>query len=205
MTDFRGNYWFAGTTQVKKSKHANAMAWAARDADGRGIMVIDSQRVWNFREYPHAADRAALYLAVYGRRGVCAYTPKDVEEVEAIYRTVLDQPRPIALLMDEAFFWCNRKKMANDIKLALRNWAHHGSTLLFTTQRIGDIHEDALAVDGEIRVYQTISRKDQERLWDDYDIKAEEVKGLPVGSYVTIRNSVALRGGNGCLKVKSEE
>lgn len=203
MNGHRGNYWFCGTTQVKKTTHANAMAWAARDATGCGILVIDSQRAWNFREYPHPAGRRELYERVFGRRGVCAYTPRDPDEVGAIYRAVKAQGN-VAVLMDEAFFWLSKRKMILDVSTALRTWAHHGALMLFTTQRVGDIHEDALAVDGEIRVYRTISRKDQERLWDDYDIKADEVKDLPVGSYVTVRNSVAVRGGNGCLKVTAE-
>lgn len=199
----RGLIWFCGKTQVKKTTHAVALAHEVKDATGDPILVIDSQGAWNFREWPRAQDRRGLYEAVYGRRQDCAMTPADENDVEAVYRTVRQLGR-CTVLLDEASFWISKRKLPTDISRALRAWAHCGVLFLFTTQRIGDIHPTALAIDCEIRVYQTLTGPDSDRLWDDYRIKLEEVQRLPVGSYITIRNGEVQRGGDGCPRVTVE-
>lgn len=205
----RGILWFCGKTQVKKSTHAVELAFAAKDAGWGAITAIDSMGAWNFRTWNRAAGRVELYAEIFGRRRDCAITPYDGEEVNAIYRTLhkmgtrrdeLRRPRQI-VLMDEAKFWISKRKLALDVSLAMRGWAHSESLYLFTTQRIADIHGDCLSIDCEIRIYQTLPGPDTDRLWEEYRIKETEAAALPVGSYITIRNGEVQRGGDGCPSV----
>lgn len=199
----RGIVWFCGKTQVKKTTHAVELAFQAKEAGGGPILVIDSQGAWNFRSWPRAAGRAQLYESIFGRRRDCAFTPADVDDVEGVFRTVRKMGR-VVVLTDEAKFWINRRKLPGEISLAGRSWAHSGALFLFTTQRIGDIHPDFLAIDCEIRVYRTLPGPDTDRLQADYGIKPEEVTALPVGAHMTIVNGETQRGKNGCPSVKTE-
>lgn len=198
-----GIVWFCGKTQVKKTTHAVQLAFRAKDS-GRGpILVIDSQGAWNFRTWPRAAGRRELYERVYGRGLDCAITPADVGDVEGIFRTVRKMGRAV-VLTDEAKFWISKRRLPPEISLAGRSWAHSGALFLFTTQRIGDIHPDFLAIDCEIRVYRTLPGPDTDRLREEYGIKPEEVSALPVGAHMTIVNGETQRGANGCPKVTVE-
>lgn len=196
MTVPRGIVWFCGKTQVKKTTHAVELAFQARASVGP-ILVVDSQGAWNFRTWPRAATREHLYERIYGHRVDCAITPHDVDDVERIFRTVRTCGKAV-VLTDEAKFWISKRKLPPEISLAGRSWAHSGALFIFTTQRIGDIHPDFLAIDCEIRVYRTLPGPDTDRLKDEYGIKPEEVSALPVGSFMTIINGETQRGRNGC-------
>lgn len=203
MSDLSGLVWFCGKTQTGKTVHAIRIAFEAKERSGFPVLVIDSQGAKNFKDWPRAADRPALYEAVYGSRRDCAFTPKDEADVEGVFRTVRKMGRVI-LLLDEASFWISKRRLPSDVSEAMRTWFHSGVLFLFTTQRIADIHGTALAIDSTIRVYRTLEGPDTDRLWEEKRVKLEEVKDLPVGAFLTIVNGAVVRGGDGCPRVSRE-
>ena len=197
VADRLGVYFYAGTTQTKKSTRALEDLWADRDANGFPCLIIDSQGVWNFRSYPHVQGVEAVCRSVWGGKpGVTAWTPSSVEEVDKVF-AALRAGRRVNVLTDECRFWLTVRRLPDGISRALRVWAHSELVLRFTTQRIGDIHADALACHKEIYVFRTVGRPDLERLEGSYGVEPKEAMALPDGEFLTVRYNALVRGNDG--------
>lgn len=188
-----GVYFYTGTTQTGKTKRALVDARAIADALGWPVLIVDSQGVWNFASYPHAKSVEELVRRVWAvddrgrpREPAIAFTPETPDEVELIFKAAR-AGRRVVLVCDEARYWLSARRMPDELSRALRTWAHSELVLLFTTQRLADIHGDALACHREIYVFRTVGRPDLETLWDEFEVKREDAEALAENEFGVIR------------------
>ena len=206
-----GVYFYTGTTQTGKSIAALAAAWKHQDATGWPILIIDSQGVWNFEGYPHAKTVEEAVRRVWAvdevgkpKEKAVAFTPTDVAEVESLY-SAARAGRRVILLCDECRFWLSARRLPDALSRALRVWAHSELVLLFTTQRLADVHGDALACHREIYVFKTVGRPDLDRLEDEYEVNRERVMALEDGRFLTVRWNKLIEGGADADDGKTEK
>lgn len=223
MRDDRpGVYFYTGTTQTGKSKRAIEDAWRDRDATGWPILVIDSQGVWNFKSWVHVDSveeavrrlwKSPEELAKGGKRENVAIIPRDETQVDQLFAAARAGGE-VVVLVDEARFWLSKRRISDSLSRGLRVWAHSRLVLRFTTQRVADIHNDALACHREVYVFKTVDPADLDTLWDRYKIAPEEAKALKPdsggtsadGEFITIRWAEAQREGKlGRLKTSSPD
>lgn len=211
MTKRLGVYWYCGATQVKKTTKALADSWIDVAETAWPRLIIDSMGAWNFRAMGHVephvvADKrregglcgavVAAVRDVWEKRRHTQIVPCGVADVDRLMNAAR-AGRRVSLFVDEIRFWMSKRSITQAMTRTLRSWAHAELIVRGTTQRIADVHEDALACHTAIYVFRTVSPADVETLWKLYQVPRDRVATLEVGEYFTVRQGQLERGGDG--------
>ena len=180
--------WYVGIPRAGKTRLAHAHAVELSETSGWPVLVVDSQGVGNFNEWPHAASVDDAVLEIWGKRASCAYIPKDGEEVDQLVRAVLSSGR-VVLLVDEAAYWLSSSRGRGGALLRLlRAYRHAPAHVLLTTQHLsGDVPQEALSCAPTLYVFRCTAPAVLDRLEREYSAPRDLVATLPQAKYLTFR------------------
>ena len=181
MSDF-GVYWYVGAPTAGKTTLAlhhlrediKETRWPA--------LIIDSQGVAQFNDVPHADSVVQAITWVWKEGRHAAYTPTGVEEVNQLAGAIRRGKR-VHVLVDEARYWMSAHSITPEISRLMRVWQHSQITIRLTSQRLEDIHQDAIACTTKLYAFRTVAPRTLERLERDFGLDPNKVKSLPRGSY----------------------
>jgi len=175
-----GCFYYFGFTQYGKTTLALKHLSEEVLETGRRSLILDCMPALNFKSWRHEPDRYAV-LSRLCRDGTHAvYTPKDREDLEALFKALHEEVAPLYVLWDECTIhmdpdpasWCSR---------ALRGWGHSGHVFFVTTQRPGDMPSESgfWVTAPEIYIFHLERASDLQRVEMDFGFPREAVKALP--------------------------
>ena len=180
-----GVHWYAGCPTAGKS--TLALRHLADDirANGCPALIIDAQRVWNFKEVPHVSNVHDAIVALYQDHRHVAISIDDPEQMDRLAKG-LRCGKDINILIDEARYWLSAHQISRELSLLMRTSHQHSRCIIrCTTQRLEDIHQDALACTNEMYVFRCTSPRTLERLEREFGIDISKVKSLERGQFIS--------------------
>lgn len=180
-----GVYWYAGAPTAGKTTLAHQHLADDIRSNGCPALIIDSQRVWNFREIPHVTSVRDALVALYKDRCHVALSIDDPEQMDRLARG-LRMGKSVNILIDEARYWLSAHQISRELSLLMRTSHQHSRcTIRCTTQRLEDIHQDGLACAQELYVFRCTSPRTLERLEREYGMDVKKVQTLERGQFIT--------------------
>lgn len=177
-----------GVPRAGKTRLAHAHAVRLARANSWPVLIIDSQGVGNFKNWPHAVSVEDAKLEIWAKRTSCAFIPKSADDVEALVNSVLTAGR-VNLLIDEAAYWLSSSRgRGGALVRLLRAYRHAPANVLLTTQHLsGDVPQEALSCAPTLYVFRCTSPAVLDRLEREFGTDRHLVSNLPQGQFVTIR------------------
>jgi hypothetical protein len=179
-----GVYWYVGAPTAGKTTRALANLRADILATRRPALVVDSQAVGTLSDIPHYPTVRAAIEAVWRDGTHAAVTPSTVDEVSALAGAVRKGKR-VHVLVDEARYWMSAHSITPELSRLMRVWQHSDISVHLTTQRLEDIHQDAIACTTRMYAFRTVSPRTLERLEREFGFDPQEIANLPRGEYKT--------------------
>ena len=125
-------------------------------------------------------------ISIYADRCHVAYTPDSPEDVDRLAAGLRAGGKAI-ILIDEARYWLSSHQISRDLSRLMRIWQHSKLIIRCTTQRLEDIHQDAMACTNEMYVFRCTSPRTLERLEREFGMDVNKVKSLERGQFITWR------------------
>jgi hypothetical protein len=182
LTEGDGIYWYCGAPTAGKTTLALANLRNDILRTRRPALIIDSQSVGGLRDIPHSRGVRDTIVRVWKEGSSCAYTPTSIEEVSRIAEAIRLGKR-VHVLIDEARYWMSSHSITPELSRLMRVWQHAEITVHLTTQRLQDIHGDAIACTTKMFAFRCVDPRTLERLQKDFGFDPDEIRNLPRGSY----------------------
>lgn len=183
-----GIAWYVGVPNSGKSTLARAHAIRAAKENRWPLLVIDTERVANFRELDHARSVASVVERLWKRRVSVAFTPNTTEEALAVFEAVHKAGR-VNMVIDEAPAWFDARRggRIREVILRLMRSHRHSKVRLFLTAHhlTGDVPDAAISCSPELFVFRCTSARSLDRLEAHFGLDRERVRSL--GQYVFLR------------------
>ena len=177
---------FVGCPGSGKTTLARDCAFLDCEKNGRPIVVVDPSRVDQLKCFPHATGLEATVREAWGVGSHVAYTPQGEDEFDGLMAAAR-AGKDVILLLDELRFFASAHYLSRELTLACRMWKHSNLSVYGTTQHVGDLHAELLAVVTNLVVFRVTSPRGLERLQREYGLAPDVVSQLPQFEYLTVR------------------
>lgn len=176
-------HWYVGITGSGKTTRALIDLGEDIAKNRRPALVIDSQGVKLLSKIHHASTWQKCALRVFDKKQNCAFIPKKVEEVGALF-AVARELGGVNILLDEAAFWMSSRSIPRQIELAFRTHLHTNLIIRATTQHLADISPVGIQCTTTIKAFRCSSSRILQRLREEWAYSPEAVEKLERGEFI---------------------
>lgn len=172
-----GCFWYLGCKGAGKTTRAYRELAEEVAASGRPALILDMQdRMGDVADVARqeSVEGVLRELYVYERHVMINPT---TEDARALLRAVLESG-DVAVMVDEAGSLCDGRAIAEELDLLMRN-TRKGVSLRLTSQRLGDLHQNAFATADRILVYRLQASADLDRAERAFGLDRARVAALP--------------------------
>lgn len=177
-----GVFWYVGAPTAGKTTLALHNLRHDILETRRPALVVDSQSVGTLAHVPHVATVREAITKVWKEGTHAAIVPESVEQVSALAGACRRGKR-VHILIDEARYWMNAHSITPELSRLMRVWQHSEITVHLTSQRLEDIHQDAIACTTRLYAFRCVAPRTLERLQKDFGMNPDEISQLPRGEY----------------------